>query len=65
MTCVRCQGLLVWIPPLYLLSTDSYSPSGSDQLEGGAWQCVNCGEYVDEVILANRASRPSTAAVLS
>jgi len=65
MTCVRCGGIMIGVPPLYLLSTDSYSPSGSDQLEGEAWQCVNCGEYVDEVILANRASRPLTAAVMS
>ena len=65
MTCVRCQGFMIGVPPLYLLSSDSYSPSGSDQLEGEAWQCVNCGEYVDEVILDNRASRPSTAAVMA
>lgn len=65
MTCMRCQGIMIGVAPLYLLSTDAYSPSGSDQLEGEAWQCVNCGEYVDEVILANRASRLSTTAVMS
>jgi len=65
MTCVRCQGIMIGVAPLYLLSTDSYHPSGSDLLEGEAWQCVNCGEYVDEVILDNRASRPSTAAVMA
>jgi hypothetical protein len=56
---------MIGVPPLYLLSTDSYHPSGSDLLEGEAWQCVNCGEYLDEVILANRASRLSTAAVMA
>lgn len=65
MTCARCQGIMMGVPSLYLLSTDSYSPSGSDQLEGGAWQCVNCGEYIDEVILANRSLKRPMAAVTS
>jgi hypothetical protein len=59
-SCMRCQGLLVSVPPLFLLSNSSYEPSISDKLEGDAWQCVNCGEYVDDVILANRGSQPSS-----
>jgi len=34
-------------------------PSLVDKIESDAWQCVNCGEYVDDVILANRGSQPA------
>ena len=54
MRCMRCEGLVVSVPSLFLLSTSLYEPSISDGLEGDAWQCVNCGEYVDAVILSNR-----------
>lgn len=64
MKCARCQGFLVSVPSLFLLSTSLYEPSISDGLDGDAWQCVNCGEYVDAVILANRGSQHE-AAVLS
>ena len=60
MSCLRCQGLLVSVPPLFLSSTNLYEPSLVDKIESEAWQCVNCGEYVDSVILANRGSRPSS-----
>jgi len=63
MNCARCQGFLVSVPSLFLLSTSLYEPSISDGLEGDAWQCVNCGEYVDAVILANRGSQPSPVAL--
>ncbi len=54
MTCTRCHGLLVEIPPLVWLSGDDYQPTQSDRYGGEAWQCLNCGNYVDGVILANR-----------
>jgi len=58
MTCARCHGLLVEIPPLVWLSGDDYQPTQSDRYGGEAWQCLNCGNYVDGVILANRLSPP-------
>ena len=58
LTCVRCHGLLVEIPPLAWLSGDDYQPTQSDRCESKAWQCLNCGNYVDGVILANRLSLP-------
>jgi hypothetical protein len=54
--CARCDGLLMEIPPLVWLSSDDYRPTQSDRCEGEAWQCLNCGNYVDGVILANRQS---------
>jgi hypothetical protein len=63
MSCVRCQGLLVSVPPLFLSSTNSYLPSLADKIESDAWQCVNCGDYVDAVILANRGSQTSPVAL--
>jgi len=57
-TCARCHGLLVEIPSLVWLSGDDYQPTQSDQCEGEAWQCLNCGNYIDGVILANRLSPP-------
>jgi hypothetical protein len=58
LTCVRCHGLLVEIPPLMWLSGDDYQSTQSDHCEGEAWQCLNCGNYVDAIILANRRSPP-------
>ena len=58
MTCARCHGLLVEIPPLMWLSSDDYHPTQSDRCGGEAWQCLNCGNYVDGVILANRLAPP-------
>ncbi len=58
MTCARCHGLLVEIPSLMWLSSNDYQPTQSDQCEGEAWQCLNCGNYIDGVILANRLSPP-------
>jgi len=46
------------IPPLVWLSGDDYQPTQSDRCEGEAWQCLNCGNYIDGVILANRLSPP-------
>lgn len=63
MECARCQGFLVPVPSLFLLSTSLYEPSISDGLDGDAWQCVNCGEYVDAVILANRGSQHEAVAL--
>jgi hypothetical protein len=57
-TCARCDGLLVNIPPLVLLCSNDYQFTQSDEVEGEAWQCLNCGNYIDAVILANRQSPP-------
>ena len=58
MTCARCHGLLMEIPSLMWLSSNDYQPTQSDQCEDEAWQCLNCGNYIDGVILANRLSPP-------
>jgi len=58
MTCTRCHGLLIEIPPLVWSSGDDYHATQSDRCGGEAWQCLNCGNYVDGVILANRLSPP-------
>jgi len=58
MTCARCHGLLMEIPSLMWLSSNDYQPTQSDRCEGEAWQCLNCGNYIDGVILANRLSPP-------
>ena len=58
MICTRCDGLLVEVPSLVWLSSNDYHPTQSDHCEGEAWQCLNCGNYIDAVILANRLSPP-------
>ena len=58
MTCTRCYGLLVEVPSLVWLSSNDYHPTQSDHCEGEAWQCLNCGNYIDAVILVNRQSPP-------
>ena len=55
MTCMRCQGLLVEIPSLFWVAPDWEAPPAKE-LQMPAWQCLNCGDYVDAVILAHRAS---------
>jgi hypothetical protein len=62
MTCLRCQGLLLAVPPL-VWSSREYQPSPEDRLNVDAWQCVNCGNYIDAVILANRTAPLPLAAV--
>ncbi len=54
MTCMRCQGLLVEIPSLFWVAPDWEAPPAKE-LQMPAWQCLNCGDYVDAVILARRA----------
>jgi hypothetical protein len=34
-------------------------PSLADRIESDAWQCVNCGNYEDAIIHANRGTQPS------
>jgi hypothetical protein len=46
--CGRCHGFMV--PS----STDSQSLEISEQSATPAWRCVNCGEWVDATITANR-----------
>jgi hypothetical protein len=53
MTCKRCQGLLVEVPPLFWMAPDCVLLPEKD-LQMPAWQCLNCGDYIDAVILANR-----------
>lgn len=48
--CTRCGGLMVGEYCLEL-------PNGTGELEFLAARCVQCGEVVDPVILANRARR--------
>lgn len=52
MNCRRCQGLMCQVSLL-----DPLHESG--QLWAVAWQCVNCGEIVDSLILRNRKNLPS------
>ncbi len=63
MTCMRCQGLLVEIPSLYWVCPD-WEPPPAEELQRPAWQCVNCGDYIDAVILAHRATPSLTAGEL-
>src|SRR5438445_13158966 len=63
MTCMRCQGLLVEIPSLFWVCPD-WEPHPAEELQRPAWQCVNCGDYIDAVILAYRASPSLTAGEL-
>jgi hypothetical protein len=63
MTCTRCQGLLVEIPSLFWVCPDLEAPPAKE-LQLPAWQCVNCGDYIDSVILAHRASPSLTVGEL-
>lgn len=51
MTCVRCEGLMV--PERF---QDILDDTG--QINFMAWHCLNCGEIVDHLILANRRNAP-------
>jgi hypothetical protein len=53
---------LVEIMPLFWISPDWETPV--EELQLPAWQCLNCGDYVDAVILAHRASPPLTVGEL-
>lgn len=46
-SCLRCGGLLV---PSYLAALESDVTGKPMRL----WRCVNCGDYLDNDILANR-----------
>ena len=46
-SCLRCGGLLV---PSYMASLESDVTGKPMRL----WRCVNCGDYLDSDILANR-----------
>lgn len=53
-SCLRCSGLLV----------TSYLPSMECDVTGAPaplWRCVNCGNYLDRFILANRLTGPVSA----
>lgn len=60
MTCRRCHGLMVEIMPLVWSSAD-FEPVGPEEREMDAWQCLNCGNYVDAVILAHRTASTAVA----
>lgn len=51
MTCLRCEGLMV--PERY---QDLLDEAG--QINFVAWHCLNCGNILDQVIVANREHRP-------
>lgn len=53
-SCLRCGGLLV---PSYLASLESDVTGKPMRL----WRCVNCGDYLDDDILANRWKGPVPA----
>ena len=50
MTCLRCHGLML---PSVLYSEH-------ECLAAMAYSCINCGEYVDAVILQNRFINEAT-----
>ncbi|WP_455378768.1 hypothetical protein [Petrachloros mirabilis] len=47
-TCSRCHGLMV---PSF---TDSLLVEITDKTDVPAWRCVNCGNWVDDTVSANR-----------
>ena len=51
--CKRCGGMMVEV------YVDVMSPNemGTDVL---GWRCVNCGDYVDELVLQNREMQQDT-----
>jgi hypothetical protein len=50
--CRRCGGMMI------KTYSDLLSPSEKGEDEFG-WRCVNCGDYIDRQILANRTSKLS------
>lgn len=46
--CLKCTG--------YTIYEKFYPPKGASCFENPfwGWKCINCGEIIDEVILANR-----------
>ncbi len=46
--CGRCRGLMV---PCF---TDSLFLELTEAVQNPSWRCVNCGEWLDETIAANR-----------
>jgi hypothetical protein len=55
MNCMRCEGLMVEVLPLFWISPDCQLLP-EKELQMPAWQCMNCGDYIDAVILANRCA---------
>jgi len=53
-SCPRCGGLLVVSYPVSLECDLSGMPVT-------LWRCVNCGNYMDRFILANRLQNPMPA----
>lgn len=62
MTCTRCDGLLMATLPLFWLASD-YQPSPGEDLDVQGWSCMNCGNYLDAVILAHRSAPVPVAEV--
>ena len=52
MNCGRCAGLM---KSIYWFDFNNET----DQPIIDAWQCLNCGEIVDRLILHNREDRPT------
>jgi hypothetical protein len=53
-SCLRCSGLLV---PSYMAALESDVTGKPMKL----WRCLNCGDYLDSDILANRWKSPVPA----
>ena len=57
-TCPRCNGLMV--PS----GTDVLLPEVHEESRVLSWRCVNCGEWIDPAVMANRrAGQEGTVAV--
>jgi hypothetical protein len=52
--CNRCGGMMVEV------YGDLMSPDDMG-LDVVGWRCVNCGDYVDELVLKNRGMQQGTA----
>lgn len=56
-TCARCHGFLV---PSY---SDSLLIETTEESSAPAWRCVNCGEWVDATVIANRTAGRSNQTI--
>lgn len=56
--CDRCGGMTVAV----FADVASPDDTGRDVI---GWRCVNCGDYVDELVLQNRGMQRGGASVLA
>ena len=57
MKCTRCHGSLV---PEY-----AYDLANSGSISASLWKCVQCGDRIDPIILANRARQADARRLVS